>query len=128
MVRPHPVPLIECAVTFLSAEEGGRQVQFPADALSGDTYRPHLVIGDPSQRRAIAIGSHGIEEYIGVAFHKGPSLIEPGIEAKVLLSLMFHPHQAYDKLQPGVTFTVREGSQVIGFGRVVRRQPTPARS
>jgi len=107
-------------VTFLSAEGGGRRAPFPADALSGDTYRPHFAIGDPSQRHAITVDNHGVEEYIGVAFHEGPSIVEPGVETKVLVSLMFHPHPVYDKLQPGVTFTVREGATVVGFGRVVQ--------
>ena len=124
----HSLPLIECAVTFLTAEEGGRRARFPANALSGDGYRPHFVVGDPSQRHAITIDNHGVEDYIAVAFHKGPSVVEPGVETKVLVSLMFHPHPVYDKLQPGVTFTVREGSQVVGFGSVVRRQPAVARS
>ena len=122
------MPLIECVVTFLTAQEGGRRAQFPADALSGDTYRPHFVIGDPSQQHAITVDNHGVEEHIAVAFHNGPSIVEPGVETKVLVSLMFHPHPVYDKLQPGVTFTVREGSQVVGSGSVVRRQPGVARS
>ena len=116
-----PVPLMECAVTFLHTEEGGRRTRFPADALSGGTYRPHLVIGDPGQRTAIVVGNQGIEELIGVAFHRGPSVVEPGVEAHFVLSLMFHPHQVYEQLQPGVTFTVREGSHVVGFGSVIRR-------
>ena len=89
-------------------------------ALSGNHYRPHLVVGDPSQREAIREGNHIIEEYLGVTFHKGPDDFSPGAELTVVLKLLFYPHVAYDALVPGATFTIREGPRIVGYGRVVR--------
>jgi len=45
------LPRIERLITFIPVSEGGRSHPFPEGALLGDVYRPHLVIGDPSQRR-----------------------------------------------------------------------------
>ena len=38
----------------------------------------------------------------------------------VLLTAMYYPHPMYDKLKSGVTFTVREGPQVVAIGSVRR--------
>ena len=116
-----PLPRVECFITLLPAHEGGRSTPLPPGALSGNTYRPHLVIGDPAQRHAVVVdGNRGTEEYIGVAFHDGPAVPEVGIEMVIVLTLMYFPHPMYDRLKPGVTFTVREGAQVVGFGNVRR--------
>ena len=111
-------PLIECSVTFLHASEGGRSHPLRSGALSGNQYRPHLVIGDPAQRQAFRDGNRLTEEYIGVAFHDGPAVADPGVEITVTLSLIFYPHPVYDKLQLGTSFTVREGARIVGYGRV----------
>jgi hypothetical protein len=114
-------PRIECDVTFLSASEGGRSSPLPPGALSGDTYRPHLVIGNPNQRHAIVEnGNRLVEEYIGVAFHDGPAVPAVGTAMVVALTLMYFPHPKYEQLQPGVAFTVREGSRIVAFGIVHR--------
>ena len=42
----HVLRVIECSVTFLPTSEGGRSSPLPPGAVAGDTYRPHLVIGD----------------------------------------------------------------------------------
>jgi GNAT superfamily N-acetyltransferase len=113
------LPLVECSVVFLSASEGGRTSPLSQGALSGNAYRPHLVIDQPTQRRAIvADGNRLVEEYIGVAFHKGPAIPEVGTEMIVVMTLIYSPNRMYDALKPGVTFTLREGSQVVGYGRV----------
>lgn len=57
---------------------------------------------------------------MGVAFHEGPTVVTPGEEIEATLCLIFYPHPAYDKLQPGVTFTVRQGVHIVGFGVVQR--------
>src|SRR5271154_3167659 len=46
------VQKIECEVTFLSKSDNGwgRDV---IPILNGNFYRPHLVVGDPDQRKAI---------------------------------------------------------------------------
>jgi hypothetical protein len=117
----HGLPLVECSVTFLTPKDGGRDHPLGPDALSGNRYRPHIVIGDPNQRHAIT-NDHGLsaEEYVGVAFHDGPALPEPGKEMKVVLTLMYFPHPMYDKLTRGATFTLREGAKVVAHGKIAR--------
>ena len=114
------LPRIECSITFLSGAEVGRSS--PPQFLSGDGYRPHLVIGDPSKRHLekLADGSWPAEEYIGVAFHEGPEAPEAGEELSVVLTLMNFPNAMYGKLSPGVSFTVREGRKIVGYGTVRR--------
>jgi translation elongation factor EF-Tu-like GTPase len=109
---------IEAEVTFLPESEGGRKE--PPPHLSGGGYRPHLVVGDPKQRRAIAIGNEIQETYLGVAFLSGPEKVEPGESFMAELVLMYWPHPVYDSLVPGATFTVREGAKVVGYGQVKR--------
>jgi len=106
-------------VSCRRSAEGGRPSlpQF----LSEDQYRPHLVIGDPGQREAKMAGGNWLpEEYIGVAFHEGPTTPEAAKELSVVLTLMYFPHPMYGKLNAGTTFTVREGSNVVGYGTVRR--------
>lgn len=115
------LPRFECSVVFLSATEGGRSVPLPSGALSGDTYRPHVVVGDPTQRQAIIVdGNRLAEEYIGVAFHEGPEDIEVGVPMTVVLTPIFYPYPFYEKLKPGTTFTVREGPKIVAYGTVRR--------
>jgi hypothetical protein len=115
------LPLIECVVTFLTSDEGGRAKPFPPGGLSGDVYRPHIVIGDSSQRRAIIdkLG-RAAEEYIGIAFSNGPQQPIAGSEMRVIVTLMYYPHRMYEKLLPGTTFTLREGAHIVGHGVVDR--------
>jgi translation elongation factor EF-Tu-like GTPase len=107
---------IEAEVTFLPESEGGRRV-LPA-SLSGGGYMPHLVVGDPNQRRAITIGNEVQETYLGVSFVSGPEKVEPGEAFLAELLLMYWPHPVYESLVPSATFTIREGAQVVGYGRV----------
>ncbi len=107
---------IEAEITFLPESEGGRKA--PPASLSGGRYMPHLVVGDPSQRQAIAIGNEIQETYLGVAFLSGPEKVEPGESFLAELLLMYWPHPMYESLVPGATFTVREGAQVAGYGQV----------
>jgi hypothetical protein len=100
------LPRIECLITFLLPEEGGRS--FPPQYLSGNQYRPHLVIREPN------------EEYIGVAFNEGPAEPEAGQELSVVLTLIYFPNSTYGELRPGTDFTVREGAKIVGHGTVRR--------
>jgi len=115
------LPLVECSVTFLTPDEGGRRAPFPWGALSDNQYRPHLVVGGPDQRHAI-VDDRGwsAEEYVGVAFSDGPTKPELGKEMRVVVTLMYFPHQMYNRLTPGVTFTVREGPAIVAYGEVRR--------
>jgi hypothetical protein len=114
------LPRIECLITFIPVSEGGRSHPFPAGGLSGEVYRPHLVVGDPRQRGSLSAGNRSTEEYLGVAFHQDPVDGAAGSEMKVTVTLMYYPRVSYDKLKPGVTFTVREGARIVGFGSVLR--------
>jgi hypothetical protein len=118
---PHELPRVECSITFLSAKDGGRGSPLPPGALSGNTYRPHLVIGDVNQRQAtIAEGNRLVEDYIGIAFQDGPPVPEVGVEMVAVLTAMYFPHPMYERLKPGLTFTVREGPKVVAYGTVRR--------
>jgi hypothetical protein len=79
---------------------------------------PHLVVGDPNQRRAITIGNEVQETYLGVSFVSGPEKVEPGEAFLAELLLMYWPHPVYESLVSSATFTIREGAQVVGYGRV----------
>ena len=115
------LPCIECGVTFIAANEGGRSSPLPQGALSGNTYRPHLVIGDMNHRHAVvADGNHLTEEYIGIAFHSGPAVPEVSVEMLAVLTPIYFPNAMYDRLKPGVTFTVREGPNIVAYGTVRR--------
>lgn len=48
-------------------------------------------------------------------FVAGPDAIEPGDTADVKLALMYFS-DSYEEVQPGATFTVREGPLIIGYG------------
>lgn len=68
----------------------------------------------------LADGNRLIEEYIGVTFHNGPTIPAVGTEMTVILTLLNYPKPAHYKLLPGVTFTIREGSEIVGYGAVCR--------
>ena len=117
------IPIIEAQVTLLSAEEGGRKWPLRLSLVEG-TYRPHLVVGDPHQRRALVNASgFGTEEYLGVQFLPASSDLGPGETAVVRMYLMFYDNApaVYERLIPGATFTIREGAKVVGYGRVLTR-------
>lgn len=108
-------PCIAAKITFLGAAEGGRDV-LPAKLSSGQ-YRPHIVI-DPNQLRAVTADGVPEETYLGVTFVNGPAQVLPGQSFLAELVLMYWPNVKYEGLIPGVTFTIREGPQTVGYGRV----------
>jgi hypothetical protein len=109
-------PSITALITFLPASEGGRET-LPND-FSGGSYRPHVVVGDPNQRKAVFVNNVAQEKYLGVAFVGGPSNVVAGEPFVAELALMYWPNVSYDSLVPGATFTLREGPYIIGFGTV----------
>jgi hypothetical protein len=109
------VPVVEAKFTLLPERSHGRRM------LSSGNYRPHIVIGPESQRVAILDGNRLTEKYLGVMFVGGPDTMEPGDTANVKLALMYFPECPYDEVQPGVTFTVREGSSIVGHGVIQSR-------
>ena len=114
--RAHPT--VDAVVTFLSPEEGGRK----SPAWDDYRYRPHLVVGDPAQRHAITDEKGmGVEEYLGVSFGGDGRKLAAGVPHDVTLTLAYHPQVKYAALQPGATFTIREGGAVVGYGTVKAR-------
>ena len=55
-------------------------------------------------------------------FVGGPEAMEPGDTATVELALMYFPEYPYDEVQPGVTFTLREGPSIVGYGTILSRR------
>ena len=114
-------PTIEAEVTLRASQDGGRRSPLELDHPQA-FYRPHLVIGDPNQRQAVVDSSGtGTEEYLGVQFRRTNFRLGPGQSANVRMDLMFYPACSYEHVQPGATFTIREGRQIVGYGRVLRR-------
>lgn len=108
------LPLLEVDVTFLSADEGGRQV-LPS-FNDQHWYRPHLVIQDPGLGTAV-----GGDRCLGVAFVDGPEKPRPSQFERYRLRLLYYPTVDYSGLTPGTTFTIREGSRIVGSGTVITR-------
>jgi hypothetical protein len=109
------VPVVEASVTLLPELAHGRR------ELGSGGYRPHIVMGPQTQRVAIRDGNRLTENYLGVMFVAGPDAIEPGDTAHVKLALMYFPEYPYEEVQPGATFTVREGPLIVGYGVIQSR-------
>ena len=118
-VRRMTIPRIKCRVTFLTPDKGGRARPFPKGALSGNQYRPHVVVGDPTLLDPGVDQNTLLEDYIGIAFEHGPEIAPSGVALEAILSLIYFPHPVYDVLTPGADFTIREGRQLVGFGTVL---------
>jgi hypothetical protein len=108
---------IAAKVTFLTTEQGGREHA----AWNSRKYRPHVVVGDPTQRQAETAedGRTLTEQYLGVCFTGNGEVMTQGIEHEVSLLLAYYPAVEYEALVRGATFTVREGGKVVGYGEVV---------
>ena len=81
---------------------------------------PHIVIGNPEQREAIKSGNNNFtENYLDVWIADAPDELSPGKPSEVTLKLIYWPEESYKDEKAGVTFTVREGPNIIGFGTVL---------
>ncbi len=100
------VPVVQAVVTLLPELSRGRSTG----------YVPHIVIGPQSQRDAILDGNRCTENYLGVMFVGDAETIRPGETAEINLALIYFPGVDYSEVRPGVTFTIREGPRVVGFG------------
>jgi hypothetical protein len=110
-----PVPLVTASVTLLPELPRPRRI---ADRK----YRPHIVIGPITQRRAvIADGNRLVEPYLGVCLWSGPDWLQPGVAAEVSLALMYYDgaEDLYASVVPGATFTLREGPAIVGYGQIM---------
>ena len=94
----------EVFVEFLHAEAGGRSRPVKLD----ESYRPHFRVGEG--------------ELLGVAFVDGPDEpVAPGSSSFATVRFLYAPAVHYDALKLGTCFSVVEGSQSVGAGRVTRR-------
>ncbi len=107
-----PVTLLRVSVQMRSSLGSAR-------ALSSRNYWPHFVVGEPDQQAAI-LGPDNtlVEEHLGVCVWAGPAELQPGQAAELDVALPYSP-EIYAKLTPGATFTIREGSKIVGSGRVL---------
>ncbi len=118
-------PLITAEITFLRTDEGGR-VQAPTFNTDA-RYMPHVVVQSRDVRAAVVSADRVINEpYQGVRFVEGPSDFRLGQTARFVLELMYCPEHPYADVQPGATFTVREGAKVVAHGVVLSRTDAPA--
>jgi len=85
---------------------------------------PHIVIGEIQQREAVRVGNSLTEKYLGVWVTDAPDELLPGHTSEVTLKLMYWPEERYTEVMAGATFTLREGPNIIGFGKVLN-SPTP---
>src|SRR4051794_13377399 len=119
MIRARRV--IAAEITFIRAEDGGRQT---LPRLEGaDHYRPHLVVtGSGSDSSAVDDANVADADYLGVELLSTSEEFIPGEIANVEFQLLSSPAVNYARLQPGTQFTIREGSRIVGFGRVTGRR------
>ena len=87
---------------------------------------PHIVVQDRSVRQAATVGNVLTEAYKGVAFTDPPADLTAGAPGISGLVLMYYPEVDYADVQPGATFTVREGGKVVGHGVVLAREDPAA--
>jgi len=110
------VPRIRASVTFLTPERGGRS----RPVLDGPLYRPHFVVREAgADGPDVSPSEKADNKYLGVQFTGDGRALQPGLEHHVQVDLIYAPEVDYSALRPGVTFTIREGGSVVGFGRVL---------
>ena len=86
------------------------------------SYMPHIVVQGRDVRRAVIEHDRDLREpYQGVRFAAGPGNFRLGDTAEFVLELMYYPELPYLDVQPGATFTVREGRKVVAHGVVLTR-------
>ena len=110
------LPRVELSLTVLAKSEGGRN----APIIDQEQYMPHIVIGDPNQRRA-TVDDDGCcnEDYLGVRLLGNGEVLMPGAEWRICVALMYYPDVDYSAVTKGARFTMREGGRVVAFGEVV---------
>lgn len=108
---------LKVRVTLFSVRNGGRPV--PPDVLACGSYRPHLVVGDPNQKRAqVDEKNQSIENYLGVNFLTQDEPLEPEKTISAEIETVYAGVD-YSALKKGATFTIREGGSIVGNGEVL---------
>jgi hypothetical protein len=87
---------------------------------------PHIVV-QPREVRKAAVDERGVgtELYEGIAFVERPAEYRVGAPGIFVFDLMYYPGHRYPSVQPGATFTVREGLRIVAHG-VVETRVDPA--
>ena len=111
----------EAEITLIPKEEGGRET---IPSLTGSYYKPNIVVGDPNQRQAVIVKNFIQETYLSIAFESSENDVEFNKPFLAELAMIHYPDPPYDSLVPDTTFTLREGPNIIGFGRV-KSLPAP---
>lgn len=110
--------LVSARVTFLSEADGGRR----HPAINDRRYRPSIVFGDVSQRQAI-FGDDGrtlVEPYRMTAFAGDGKELLADIPYVTEMVVTYYPGlSGYEAPESGDTFTIREGSKIVGFGEIL---------
>ena len=96
---PEYQPDIEAEITLTATEEGGRT----SPARSG--YRPQFYYDG--------------HDWDAVQTYEGVEWVDPGQTARAYLSFA-SPECQVGKLYPGKAFLLREGTRVVGRGRVIK--------
>ena len=65
------------------------------------------------------VGNSLTEKYLGVWVTEAPDELSPGHTSEVTLKLMYWPEEKYTDVKAGATFTLREGPNIVGFGKVL---------
>ena len=99
--------IIDARIYFLAPEEGGRMTPI----FSG--YRPALYFGEKQTDGAIILPSG--------------TPVQPGTACDVVIKLL-HPEHLGDALGPMAMFEAREGTRVIGRGKVLGTHPVTSQA
>jgi hypothetical protein len=83
---------------------------------------PHIVV-QPREVRKAAVNEKGVgtELYEGIEFVERPADYRVGAAGVFVFNLMYFPQHPYPAVQPGTTFTVREGLKIVAHGVVIAR-------
>ena len=109
-------PRVRAKITFRIKEEGGRKTPIKDNYH----YCPHIVIGDPGQKKAIIESGNKLSEnYLGIQFSGNGQVLHPGKEYEVEFSLLYWPNVDYSAITKDATFTVREGPHIVAHGKII---------
>src|SRR5687768_7236140 len=98
-----PTCHLTATLHLLSTAEGGRQT-----AIRPEVFRPQFMLG-------LSSASCRVD-----AIDKGT--LSPGGQGEVEMTLL-HPERWKDELRPGAEFEIREGSRVVGRGKIKEVRP-----
>lgn len=90
---------IECEVTYIPTEAGGRK----KPAFSG--YRPQFYYDG--------------HDWDAIQNYPDVEQVNPGDTVRVIFTFL-SPDQHFGKIEPGTLFLIREGTRTVGYGKVTK--------